>query len=88
MAYVVAEPCIGSKETFCVDVCPVDCIHPRRDETDFAGEQMLFIDPDTCIECGACEPACPRQAIFTADTVPEQWQHYIQKNADWYRNRS
>ena len=82
MAYVITEPCIGTKDKSCVDVCPVDCIHGKDDDT------MLYIDPEVCIDCGACEPACPVQAIFPADLTPEKWKDYIQINADWYKNRS
>ena len=46
---------------------------------------MLYIDPEVCIDCGACEPACPVQAIFPQDLVPEQWKHYTEINADWYK---
>ena len=88
MTYIIAEPCIGTKDTACVDVCPVDCIHPRKDEETFAAETMLYIDPEVCIDCGACEPACPVQAIFPADLTPEKWKQFIQINADWYKNRS
>jgi ferredoxin len=85
MTYVIAEPCIGTKDTACVDVCPVDCIHPRKDEDGFAEDTMLYIDPEVCIDCGACEPACPVQAIFPQDLVPEQWKHYTEINAAWYK---
>ena len=88
MTYVIAEPCVTTKDTACVDVCPVDCIHPRKDEGDFEKETMLYIDPEVCIDCGACEPACPVQAIFPQDLVPEKWAQYTQINADWYKNRS
>jgi NAD-dependent dihydropyrimidine dehydrogenase PreA subunit len=64
MAYVIAEPCIGTKDTACVDVCPVDCIHPRKDEADFEAETQLYISPVECIDCGACVPVCPVTAIF------------------------
>ena len=53
MAYVIAEPCINTKDTACVDACPVDCIHPKKDEPRFAEEEMLYIDPVECIDCGA-----------------------------------
>ena len=86
MTYVIAEPCIGTKDTACVDVCPVDCIHPRKDEDAFAESTMLFIDPDTCIDCSACEPACPVQAIFTEDDLPEEWKAFTEINALWYKN--
>jgi NAD-dependent dihydropyrimidine dehydrogenase PreA subunit len=85
MPYIIAEPCIGTKDASCVDVCPVDCIHPRKDEEGFEETDMLYIDPEVCIDCGACEPACPVQAIFPEDLVPEKWQEYIAKNADWYK---
>ena len=64
MTYVIAEPCVNTKDTACVEVCPVDCIHPKKDEPDFAAETKLYIDPETCIDCGACVPVCPVQAIF------------------------
>ena len=53
MAYVITEPCIGTKDSACVDVCPVDCIHPRKDEPAFESAKMLYIHPDECIDCGA-----------------------------------
>ena len=46
MAYVIAEPCIGTKDNSCVEVCPVDCIHPTPDEPDYEGVEQLYIDPD------------------------------------------
>src|SRR3954467_12834445 len=82
MTYIIAEPCIGTKDTACVDVCPVDCIHPRKDEDTFEGAEMLFIHPDECIDCGACEPACPVQAIFSADDLPAPLTSWKQVNAD------
>ena len=85
MAYIIAEPCIGTKDTACVDVCPVDCIHPRKDEEAFETVEMLYINPDECIDCGACEPACPVQAIFPEEDTPEQWKNYIKLNADYYK---
>ena len=62
MAYVIAEPCIGTKDTACVDACPVDCIHPKKDEPNHPTEELLYIDPIECIDCGACEPACCAEA--------------------------
>ncbi len=53
MAFTICEPCIGTKDTACVDVCPVDCIHPRKDEDEFESEEKLYIHPDECIDCGA-----------------------------------
>tara|TARA_B100000949_G_C14026478_1_gene343577 strand:- start:175 stop:435 length:261 start_codon:yes stop_codon:yes gene_type:complete len=85
MVYVIAEPCIGTKDTACVDVCPVDCIHPKTDEDDFETPEMLYIDPDECIDCNACVPACPVSAIFEVDDLPEKWADYTEKNANWYK---
>ena len=64
MTYVIAEPCVNEKDTACAEVCPVDCIHPLKDEEEFEKETMLYIDPDECIDCGACAPECPVDAIF------------------------
>jgi ferredoxin len=85
MAYVIAEPCIGVKDTACVDACPVDCIHPRKDEADFNSETQLYIDPQECIDCGACVPVCPVSAIFALDDLPAKWARYAQVNADHYQ---
>lgn len=84
MAYVIAEPCIGTKDTACVDACPVDCIHPRKNEEDFTTEAQLYIDPVACIDCGACVPVCPVAAIFPAGDLPEKWKHYTEINAKYY----
>ena len=87
MTYVIAEPCVNTKDTACAEVCPVDCIHPLKDEEEFEKETMLYIDPDECIDCGACAPECPVDAIFDENEVPEQWAQYTQINADWFANR-
>src|SRR5579864_279586 len=85
MAYVITEPCIGTKDSACVDVCPVDCIHPRKDEPAFESAKILNINPDECIDCGACVPACPVEAIFALDEVPEKWKDYISENVAFYK---
>jgi len=79
MPHVIAEPCIGTKDTACVDACPVDCIHPKKDEDGFETADQLFIDSVECIDCGACIPACPVSAIFTVDDLPEKWAGFAQK---------
>jgi ferredoxin len=85
MAYVIAEPCIGTKDTACVDACPVDCIHPKKDEADkYSATEMLFIDPVECIDCGACVPVCPVSAIYAQDDLPEKWTHFAPKNAEFF----
>ena len=71
MAYVIAEPCIGTKDNSCVEVCPVDCIHPT---------------PDECIDCDACVEACPVDACFAEDQLPDEWSKYSQINVDYYKN--
>ena len=82
MTYVIAEPCIGTKDTACVDVCPVDCIHPTKDEADFESSEMLFIDPDTCIDCGLCVDECPVTAIFPQEDLPAEWASEPERIAD------
>jgi NAD-dependent dihydropyrimidine dehydrogenase PreA subunit len=87
MAYVIAEPCINTKDTACVDVCPVDCIHPRKDEEPYEKETMLYINPVECIDCGACVPVCPVTAIFALEDLPEKWTQFTAMNADWYAKK-
>src|SRR5476649_3002067 len=80
MTYIITEPCIGTKDKSCVDVCPVDCIHGGDDD------KMLFIDPEVCIDCGACVSACPVEAIYADSDIPEKWKNYIDLNADYFKN--
>lgn len=84
MTYIIGEPCIGTKDTACVDACPVDCIHPKKDEDGFEESQMLYINPEECIDCGACEPACPVTAIWPEDNVPDDQQKYIAMNYEYF----
>jgi ferredoxin len=84
MPYVIAEPCIGVKDTACVDACPVDVIHPRKDAVEFASANQLYIHPIDCIDCGACVPVCPVSAIFTIDDLPEKWSDFAQSNAKYF----
>lgn len=77
MPYVITEACIGTKDKACVDVCPVDCI--------YEGPDQLFIHPDECIDCGACEPECPVTAIFPEEDVPGHLAKYIQLNAEVFK---
>ena len=87
MTFIICEPCIGEKDTACVDACPVDCIHPRSDEPEFESLEQLYIDPEECIDCGACVPECPVEAIFPEAEVPEQWSHYVGINYEWYEKK-
>lgn len=100
MIYIIAEPCQGVCDTSCVDVCPVDCIHgPEplediREVRDEGGEEalrkkfgakiQLYIDPEECISCGACEPECPVEAIFEDDETPEKWHDFIRINEEFF----
>ena len=82
MPFVITDPCIGTKDSACVDVCPVDCIHPRKDEPEFATATMLYIHPDECIDCGACVPACPVAAIYdSTEATPISQKTLIEANA-------
>ena len=82
MAYIICEPCVGTKDTACVDVCPVDCIHPRKDEPEFETANMLYVHPEECIDCGACVPACPVEAIYAEDDVPDGQRDWIERNKE------
>ncbi len=82
MTYIIAEPCIDVKDKSCVEVCPVDCIHGTDED------KMLFINPEECIDCGACEPACPVQAIFPEEEIPEKWKPFVGKNYEYYGQTS
>ena len=86
MPFIITDPCIGTKDTACVDVCPVDCIHPRKDEPEFESMTMLYIHPDECIDCGACEPVCPVKAIFAEDEVPDQWKNFTELNKQFFKD--
>ncbi|MGL5825300.1 MAG: 4Fe-4S dicluster domain-containing protein [Nocardioides sp.] len=74
MAYVVIDECIGCKYTDCVDVCPVSCFHE--------GPEMLYINPEECIDCNACVSECPPEAIFADVDLPHEKLEWIQINGD------
>ncbi len=76
MTYTIAEPCIDVKDRACIEECPVDCI--------YEGPRMLYIQPDECVDCGACEPVCPVEAIFYEDDVPDNWKPFTPVNAEWF----
>ncbi len=78
MAYIICEPCVDVKDTACVDVCPVDCIHTSE------GENQLYIDPAVCIDCAACVDECPVEAIFMQSDVPNEWESYIDINSKFF----
>lgn len=78
MTYVVTQYCVDCRYTDCAEVCPVEAFHQ--------GPRMLYINPETCIDCDACVPACPVEAIYPEDEVPEQWERFTQINADECEN--
>ena len=82
MTFVIAEPCIDVLDQACVGVCPVACIH-----FDAGKDRKLYIDPDECIDCAACEPVCPVEAIFTEFDLPHAWEKYAEIDALWYREK-
>jgi NAD-dependent dihydropyrimidine dehydrogenase PreA subunit len=75
VTYIITEPCIDTKEKTCIDVCPVDCIYEL--------DRMLVIDHEECIDCGACEPECPVEAIFPEEAVPQKWEPFVKINYAW-----
>jgi ferredoxin len=82
MAYVITDTC--TKDELCVEACPTDCIHPKKDEEGFEPATQLYVDPEGCIDCGACVPVCPTNSIFIVDEVPADKQEFIAKNAEYY----
>ena len=76
MTYVIAEPCVDVKDKACIEECPVDCI--------YEGKRSLYIHPDECVDCGACEPVCPVEAIYYEDDVPEQWSAFTAANVEFF----
>jgi NAD-dependent dihydropyrimidine dehydrogenase PreA subunit len=83
MTYVIAEPCVDVLDQSCVSVCPVDCIHFEE-----GVDRILYIDPNECIDCGACEPECPVNAIFPEESLPAEWAAYTPVNALWFTDRA
>jgi len=82
MTYVITDPCIDTIDKSCVEVCPVDCIH-----FDEGTDRKLYIDPDECIDCGACEPVCPVTAIFAEDDVPDDQTEYTELEVLWFKDK-
>ncbi|BCM90890.1 ferredoxin 7Fe [Abditibacteriota bacterium] len=78
MAYVITEPCVGVKDRACVEVCPMDCIHDTDDSP------QMYINPNECVDCGACEVECPVGAALWERDVPVKWHHSIELNAAFF----
>ena len=87
MPHVIAEPCIGAVDCACAAVCPVDGIHPTPEEAAFELEDMCYINPACCIDCGLCVDECSAGAVFAEEDLPEQWQSYILRNAEYYERQ-
>jgi ferredoxin len=83
MAYIIAEPCVDVMDQACVSVCPVDCIHFEE-----GVDRTLYIDPNECIDCGACEPECPVNAIFELSALPANWSKWTEINATWFQDQA
>ena len=78
MTFVITAPCIDVLDKACVEQCPVDCI--------YEGNRMLYIHPDECVDCGACEPVCPQEAIFYDEEVPEEHAAFVAANAEFFND--
>jgi NAD-dependent dihydropyrimidine dehydrogenase PreA subunit len=78
VTYIIAQPCVDLLDKSCIEECPVDCI--------YEGDRMLYIHPDECVDCGACEPVCPVEAIFYEDDVPDQWKPFYKANVEFFND--
>ena len=83
MAYVVTDAC--TKDFVCVTECATAAIVPQPTDDAAKTVPQVYINPDECIDCGACEPACPVTAIFEESAVPEEWKSFIKINADFFK---
>jgi NAD-dependent dihydropyrimidine dehydrogenase PreA subunit len=84
MAYVITSSCI--KDLLCADVCPTDCIHPKKDEPGFEAATQLYVDPAGCIDCGACVPVCTSDSIYSVDDLPPELNEFVDANATYFAN--
>lgn len=82
MAYVIVDTC--TKDELCIEACPVDCIHPKKDEPGFEEVPQLYIHPVECIDCGACIPVCPTNSIYVLEELPAELSHFAEKNAAYF----
>ncbi|MGO9123359.1 MAG: ferredoxin family protein [Terriglobales bacterium] len=82
MAYVITDKCI--KDELCVEVCPTDCIHPKKDEPGFEQATQLYVDAVECIDCGACVPVCTSDSIHAVDDLTDDLKSFIDLNAKYY----
>jgi NAD-dependent dihydropyrimidine dehydrogenase PreA subunit len=82
MAYVIVETC--TKDEHCIEMCPVNCIHPTKDEADFLTAPQLYVNPSECIDCGACIPVCPTNSIFAEGDLAEEYAALVEKKAKYF----
>jgi len=85
MTYVIVGSCI--KDDSCIEVCPVDCIHPKPGAADFETAEQLYIDPEVCIDCDACVEACPVDAIFPDFDIPAKYDYALELNAEFFADQ-
>lgn len=81
MTYVITKMCRDCKDISCVEVCPVDCIYEYTGDDESIPKSQLLIDPEECIDCNACEPECPWEAIFADEDLPETFSEDLEINA-------
>ena len=87
MTWVVTSLCRDCVDQSCVEVCPVDCIYEYTGNDGETFPKQLYIEPEECIDCGACEPVCPVEAIFEEAATPDKWKEYIKIDADYFKNK-
>lgn len=87
MAYVIVDTCTkDGKDGHCVEACPVDCIHPKEGESGFEAVSQLYVNPDECIDCGACVPVCPANSIYAGEDLPAELTRFVEINASYYQH--
>jgi ferredoxin len=82
MAYIIVDSC--TKDEHCIEACPVNCIHPTKEEAGFETVPQLYVNPTECVDCGACVPVCPTNSIGVLDYFPEAQQAFVEKNASYF----
>ena len=82
MAYVIVDTC--TKDEHCIDACPVNCIHPTKDEPGFDTVPQFYVNPADCIDCGACIPVCPTNSIYVLEDLPNNYKGFAEKNAAYF----